>query len=163
MNLPSTADIHRHLLALLSEGMEGPSDGPAYFSDHGPDSGLISLLAGLTPENASVTIGGNSIAGHVHHLAFAFRASTEWLRGNRVRPDWSESWVLSVVDEAQWDHLRSDLKAAFEAIQAAVAEHALEADLYVAISLGTTAHVAYHLGAIRQKVRFLQEQSSPAD
>jgi len=81
MNTLSMESTTNHILAMLREGVEGPVAGPAYFSDHGPKVGLIPALNDVSAETVSVEQGGNSIAGHVHHLVFFFRASASWLRG----------------------------------------------------------------------------------
>lgn len=156
--LPHEA-ILQHLLAAFREGLKGPAEGPAYFSDHSPDAGLRALLEGVSAEEASAEIGGNSVAGHVHHLAFGFRASAAWLRGDRTRPDWAASWAVSSVDADAWAHLQADLAAAHDDLVGAMGEHALDAEIPYAISLGNIAHLAYHLGAVRQKIRVLREPS----
>ncbi len=144
-----------HLLAVLREGVDGPVGEFAYFSDAGPTSGLRGLLDTVTFEMASQEIGGNSIAAQVHHLTLALNASAQWLRGERTRPDWATSWTVGDVSAESWGALRQELFSAFEACYHAIETSAFDTEMNAGLSLGTMAHLTYHLGAIRQKCLML--------
>lgn len=144
-----------HLLAVLREGADGPVGEFAYFSDAGPTAGLRGLLDTVDFKTASQEIGGNSIAAQVHHLTFALNASAQWLRGERTRPDWATSWAVGDVTSESWGRLRQELFSAFEACYQAIETSALGTEMNIGLSLGTTAHLTYHLGAIRQKCLML--------
>jgi len=60
---------------------------------------------------------------------------------------------VSTVDEDGWAQLRSDLATSYAELSDAIADHALDSEITLAISMGSTAHVAYHLGAVRQKLK----------
>src|SRR5438067_5845254 len=66
------------LLAVLREALDGPAQF-AYFADEG----LSRTLAGISAADASRSVGGSSIAAHVHHVVFGFAASAAWIRGDR--------------------------------------------------------------------------------
>ena len=155
MTAIDTRTILKQLASVFREGVEGPLGESGYFSDPSPDAGLNKLLAGIDATTASRDIGGNSVAAHVRHLAFSFRVSTDWLRGRANRPDWRESWSVTALDNAAWAQLRADLTQAYTDMEDAVANHAFDTEMNMGIALGNIAHNAYHLGAIRQKLKML--------
>lgn len=144
------------ILAVLGEAMYGPSHKLSYFLDKGPDAGLRNTLASLSAEEASTLIGGSSIAAHVHHVIFSARAFGAFISGDHRKHDWNESWVVSDVDEAAWDALREDVRTTHEDLRDIVRTHAATDDASLGGAIGAVAHVAYHVGAIRQKLSTLR-------
>lgn len=53
----------------------------SYYADNSPEAGIFGIIAKVTAREASATIGGTSIAAHVHHAAFALDASAAWMSG----------------------------------------------------------------------------------
>jgi len=147
----SPDQIVEQLLGVLREAFEG-TRAWSYFTDDGPQGCLTGTLASLDARAASRAVGGSSIAAHVHHLVFALQASAGWVRGERVRHYWEQSWAVQTVDAAQWEKLRGDLQAGYKALAAAIRAHALDSAEALGGSIGAIAHAAYHLGAIRQKL-----------
>lgn len=143
------------LLAVLREGWEGPAGAWSYFLDRGPDAGLRNTLAKVSASDASREIGGNSIAAHAGHVLFSFDAFGAFIAGDRTRRDWNESWRVSTVDDAAWAKLQSELAARYEELLRAVETHAGTGTEAAGGSVGAVAHLAYHIGAIRQKVVLL--------
>jgi hypothetical protein len=137
--------------AVLREAFEGADRG-SYFIDHGPGTGYLAMLGALSPEEASRAAGGSSIASHVHHLVFSLEASIAWIMGDRGRRNWKESWAVQTVDAGQWDEMRRVLAVRYRALQEAIASHATTDEEAVGGAIGVVAHMAYHLGAIRQKL-----------
>jgi hypothetical protein len=148
------------LLAVLREGIEGPATKWSYFLDSGADAGLRNTLARLTPEEASRKVGGNSVAAHAHHLLFSFEAFGAFIAGDRTRRDWNESWRVNEVDDAAWTKLQSDLLAAYEALRSTIDTHVNEGASVEATggAMGMAAHLAYHVGAIRQKLAVMKAE-----
>ena len=142
----------RLLLSALREGFEGPSPKVTFFLDSGPDSGLRNTLAGLSAAEASRPIGGNSVAAHAHHILFSFDAFAAYISGDRASRDWNESWRVSEVDEASWAKLQDDLVRGYESLRQTIKTHADASDESLGGSVAALAHLAYHLGAIRQKL-----------
>jgi hypothetical protein len=138
------------ILAVLQEGFEGPHDASSYFLDS--DGGLRGTLAKVSAEEASRELGGTSIAAHAHHLGFSLDASAAWITGDRSSRDWSESWTVKSVDDAAWARLRDELDAKYDALRSAITRHAANDPDALSGAVGAVAHVAYHVGAIRQKV-----------
>ena len=112
-------------------------------------------LAKLTPQEASRDVGGNSIAAHAHHILFSFEAFGAFISGDRTKRDWNESWRVSAVDAAAWTQLQSDLGARYEELQRTIETHGNASEAATGGALGAVAHLAYHIGAIRQKMAAL--------
>ena len=138
---------------VFREAFEGPPEGFAYFSDQGEDAGLLPLLSRLSAEEASKPIDGSTIAGQVQHLTFSLHASIGLLCQDGGRPNWAESWSVDQVDEEGWKGLVGALEAVYGRFTSAVETRAFESEMAVGIVLGNVAHLAYHLGLIRQKAR----------
>ncbi len=83
------------LLAVLHEALEGPPEQWSYFTDNRPDAGLFGTLAPLGATDASRPVTGTSVAAHVHHVAWAMEATSAWIRGDRSKRNWKESWQVS--------------------------------------------------------------------
>src|SRR3954451_16191867 len=93
------------LLAALREALDGPAQF-AYFADEG----LSRTLAGISAADASRSVGGSSIAAHLHHLVFSSAASAAWIRSDRTPRDWNESWQGKTVDDAAWKQLQEQFR-----------------------------------------------------
>lgn len=143
------------LLAVLREGWEGPAHRLSYFLDKGPDAGLRNTLAKVSADDASREIGGNSIAAHAGHVLFSFDAFGAFIAGDRTKRDWNQSWLVSTVDDASWAKLQSDLAARYEELLRTVETHAGAGEDALGGAIGVVAHLAYHIGAIRQKIAAL--------
>lgn len=139
------------LVATLAEGFDGPGDGSCYL-DTG--AGLRNTLGGLTAEEASRPWGGNSIAAHAHHILFGLDAFAAYINGDPTQRDWTESWTVNSVDDAAWAKLRADLDAGERRLREAIERHAASGEAQMASAVSAVAHVAYHVGAIRQKLAF---------
>ena len=152
------SDAVQQLLTVLREAGEGPSGPSTYFIDKKPDAGLLGALGAINAEEASRIWGDTSIAAHAHHIAFAMADSAAILEGNRTPPDWKESWSVTSVDEAGWKDLVSRVEREYQRLRRAVESRASSGGDVFGEAVGATAHVAYHLGAIRQKIVALRAQ-----
>lgn len=144
----------KQLLSVLAEGFEGPRQSLTYFLDTGPDAGLRNTLAGLSAADASKVWGGNSIAAQAHHILFSFEAFGAFVRGDRNSRDWNESWRVSTVDEAEWKKLQEDLEREYRSLREAV--RGADGDEALRGAIAAVTHLAYHIGAIRQKLVVLR-------
>ncbi len=144
----------RQLQAVLREGFEGPKERWSYFTDNDPDAGFFGTLRSLDAAGASRTIGGGTIAAHVHHMVFALGASSAWIRGDRSSRKWSESWAVTTVDAAAWARLLERLRDGYDDLRAAIDGHALVSEESIGGAIAAVAHAAYHLGCIQQKLAF---------
>ena len=140
------------LLSVLREAVEGPSGPSTYFIDKRPDAGLLGALGRIGASEASRVWGDTSIAAHAHHIAFAMADSAAIIEGNHTPPDWKESWRVTSVDDGAWKDLVSRVGREYERLRRALESRASSSEAAFGEAVGAIAHVAYHLGAIRQKV-----------
>ena len=142
----------RQALSVLREAVEGPSGPSTYFIDKRPDSGLLGALGSIDAAGASRIWGDTTIAAHAHHIAFAMADSAAIIEGNRTPPDWKESWRVKTVDDAEWKELVARVGREYQRLRRAIESRASSGGEAFGEAVGAIAHVAYHLGAIRQKV-----------
>ncbi len=152
------------ILDILTEAVEGgtPGQGTAFLDGTAQDGsgnhGLLATLDNLSAAQASTEIHGTSIVGHARHCALHMDVVVRWERdGDRGPFDWKGSFYPAEVDDAAWDDLRVRLRATYDALRAfARTQKEGEATGDATGSMtGAVAHVAYHLGAIRQMVKAL--------
>ncbi len=142
------------LITLLGELLNGApsSSGSAYMLNQG-DVGLHASLDRLSAAAASTaSAGGASIAAHVDHLRYGLSLMNRWASGEQPfrDADWSASWRITAVADAEWERLRHDLRHEGRRWLDALGtpREVDEAELDGVI--GSIVHLAYHLGAIRQ-------------
>lgn len=146
------------LLAVLREALEGPPERWSYFTNNRPDAGMFGTLAPINAADASRPLAGTSIAAHTHHVMWGMGATSAWIRGDRSRRNWKESWQVSTVDETAWKRLLDDLRQRYEELRQTTASHAMSGEEAFGGAIAAIAHVAYHLGAIRQKLAALRSR-----
>jgi hypothetical protein len=131
-----------------------------YFTDNKPDAGFVGLLERLSAADVSRPIAGTSIVSHVHHVVFSLVESAAWISGDHSHRDWNESWRVNSVTDDEWSQMLDHLRASFLALRNAIRENAGKDILTVGGTIGVLAHMAFHLGAIRQKVALLRSNFS---
>lgn len=149
-------EVAEQLVAVLQEAIEGPKEAWSYFTDNRPDAGLLGTLSGLGAPDASRPVAGTSIAAHLAHVVFGMDVVRDWIRGDRSPRDWSESWRVRSVDDRTWTDLLNELWRAYADLRRAIAERGTSDPVALGGAIGGIAHVAYHLGAIRQKLALLR-------
>lgn len=152
------------LLDILTEAVEGgaPGQGTAFLDNTRPDgggnAGVLATLAALSAEQASQDIGGTSVAGQARHMALHLEVAVRWERnGDRGPFDWKGSFLPAEVDEAQWRAVQERVRLAYTELlefSRSRLDQAPDGDLTGGLA-GAAAHVAYHLGAVRQMVKGL--------
>ena len=151
----SANTIAMALQAILQELVQGSPDPKArtYVLNQG-DRGLLESLDRLSAAEASATHGsGASIAAHVDHLRYGLSLLNRWADG--VSPpwpemDWTASWRRTVVSESEWRTLRDELRREATRWAEALGTPREVSDVEAGWMAGSVAHLAYHLGAIRQ-------------
>jgi hypothetical protein len=147
-----TDDVATSLATLFGELVDGAPGAGAYILN-AHDAGLLRSLDKVSAAAASaVTRTGSSIAAHVDHLRYGLSLMNRWAAGENPfgDADWSASWKKTTVSEAEWQKLRAQLRE-----EAARWLNALRAprdvqEIELNGMIGSIAHLAYHLGAIRQ-------------
>ena len=146
--------LPRSLETLFRELLDGPADDAAFMLN-AKDPGLLRSLDKLSAAAASAVppSGGASIAAHVHHVQYGLSLMNRWHRGEAnpwASADWTESWKHNAVQEAEWkalrDTMRTEARAWLEAIRTPRGYSLMELNGVIS----SIAHLAYHLGAIRQ-------------
>ena len=142
------------LSRLFSELVDGTSGGMGAFVLNSGDLGLLRSLDKLSAADASRSVdGGATIAAHAQHVRYGFWLMNRWAaEGGNPFADarWEEAWRTSVVDLAAWQEIRDGLRdEAHRWLQVLKAGRDVT-DLEFTGIVASIAHVAYHLGAIRQ-------------
>lgn len=147
----NTGPITEAMTTLFAELVDGA--GQAGFMLNPDDPGLLRSLDRLDARAASASAeGGASIAAHVEHLRYGLSLMNRWAGGENpfADADWTRAWACREVDEDAWARRRADLADEAhrwrEALRAPRDVEAIELNGM----LGSIAHLAYHLGAIRQ-------------
>ena len=147
--------ISSQLANLLREAFAGPPGPWTYFTDNRPGVGILSTIEALSAEDASVALvpGGATIAGHAHHVRASLAESTELIVKKRASRDRTGTWTVTQVTKDEWKALHVALRAQYEiSLQTIQSRMDWDEDALGAAA-GAVAHAAYHLGAIRQRLR----------
>jgi hypothetical protein len=151
----NTRDLTSSLTTLLRELVDGPPGAGAYMLNRG-DIGLLRSLDKLSSDDASTSVDGRAtIAAHVDHLRYGLSLMNRWSAGEDpfAVADWSASWRKTRVTDVEWEELRTALRIeARRWLEALGTPRDVDAVELNGI-LGSIAHLAYHLGAIRQITR----------
>jgi hypothetical protein len=147
------------LETLFHELIDGAPRDPSYMLNTG-DVGLLSSLDKISAADASHRhAGGASIAAHADHLRYGLELLNAWKSGAE-RPwagaDWTVSWKKATVSDAEWRKLRGALREEAERWLGSLGA-ARELDgMALTYMMASIAHLAYHLGAIRQMDRAIR-------
>ncbi|MFL6353015.1 MAG: DinB family protein [Bryobacteraceae bacterium] len=147
------SEVVNALFNLLNELIDGSAPGAAWILNP-EDPGLMGSLGRLSAEKASAvpSSGGASIAAHVDHLRYGLELMNRWSRGEKpfADADYSASWRRGEVSEPEWASRREALRREAYAWREALGHPRDLTDLELTGVLASVAHLAYHLGAIRQ-------------
>jgi hypothetical protein len=148
----NTADVANSLGTLFAELTTGAPKAGGYMLNGG-DEGLLRALDKISAADASaLTATGSSIAAHVDHLRYGLSLMNRWSSGeNPFRDaDWAASWRRTVVGEGEWQQLRATLRTEISRWLDGLRRPRDVNELELNGMIGSIAHLAYHLGAIRQ-------------
>lgn len=149
-----TADCSSTLTRLFAELVDGTSGRAGGFVLNTGDIGLCRSLDTLSAAEASRSVdGGATIAAHAQHLRYGLSLMNAWAaEGGNPFADakWDEAWRTSAVDQAAWDEIRAGLgQEAHTWLEALGAPREVTQVEFTGMA-ASIAHLAYHLGAIRQ-------------
>jgi hypothetical protein len=148
----NTREIAPSLATVFAELVEGAPTTGGYVLNRG-DGGLLRSLDRLDAAAAShVNAGGSSIAAHVDHVRYGLSLLNRWAAGESpwAEADWSLSWRKTSVSEAEWQQLRADIRDESRRWTVAIGRPRDVDELELNGVIGSIAHAAYHIGAIRQ-------------
>ena len=97
--------------------------------------------------------GGATIAAHAQHLRYGLSLMNRWAaKGGNPFADarWDEAWAVSGVTEDQWHGIRTGLRSEAAGWTAVLSTPRDVSPIECAGLVASIAHLAYHVGAIRQ-------------
>jgi hypothetical protein len=148
-----TTDIATALSRVFSELTDGPRHKLGVVLNTG-DGGLLRSLDKLSAGEASEAVhGGATIAAHAQHVRYGLSLMNRWAaEGGNPFADatWDAAWRLSTVSDAEWQEIRDGLRGEAERWQQALRTPREVTNIELTGMIGSVAHLAYHLGAIRQ-------------
>ncbi len=149
----NTGELTDTLTTLFAELVDGAPEKGTFMLNPG-DAGLLGSLDRLSAQAASAsTQGGATIAAHVEHLRYGLSLMNRWAGGEPnpfATADWSAAWKTTSVSDAEWARLRADLRDEAHRWLRALGTPREVHRIELSGMAGSIAHLAYHLGAIRQ-------------
>jgi hypothetical protein len=137
---------------LFGELMHGVSGAGGFMLNVG-DRGLLRSLERVTAADASaLTRTGSSIAAHVAHVTYGLSLLNRWSRGENPfkNADWGAAWKKTSVTEPEWEASRIQLRDEAARWLTVLRTPREVEDIELSGMIGSIAHLAYHVGAIRQ-------------
>jgi hypothetical protein len=162
----NTTNLTSSLFTLLGELVDGTPPTGGYMLNRG-DAGLLRTLDKLSAHQASEIVkGGSSIAAHVDHVTYGISLMNRWAEGERNPwrdADWAASWQRPVVTEEGWQTLRRELADQLQKWLGAIKQPREVGEMELSGMIASIAHLAYHLGAIRQMDRSIRGPAASND
>jgi len=148
-----TTEVSPVLAVLFSELVDGAAPTGAFILNTG-DTGLLQSLDKITAAEASRSINdGATIAAHAQHVRYGLSLMNQWARegGNPfANAKWDEAWKISAVDAPTWEEIRTGLAHESHRWLDVLKSPREVAEVELTGMAASVAHLAYHLGAIRQ-------------
>lgn len=152
--MPRTLESSAVLTRLFSELVDGANDPNGAFILNSGDVGLVRSLDKISAADASRSVnGGATIAAHAQHVRYGLSLMNRWAtEGGNPFADatWDDAWKISVVDAAEWEEIRGGLRVETHAWLRALGSPRDVSEVELSGMIASIAHLAYHLGAIRQ-------------
>jgi hypothetical protein len=149
-----TTSINAALAGLFSELVEGADDRGGAFILNGGDVGLLRSLDKISADEASRSANaGATIAAHTQHVRYGLSLMNKWAReGGNPFADarWDEAWKIGRVDAPQWQEIRDGLRNECLHWRDVLRVPRDLDEVGLKGTIASVAHLAYHLGAIRQ-------------
>src|SRR5262245_785015 len=149
-----TNDMSPVLALLFSELIDGANNPQGAFMLNRGDLGLLRSLDTLSAAAASRSAnGGATIAAHAQHVRYGLSLMNRWANeGGNPFADatWDAAWAIGRVEDAQWEEIRTGLREEAPRWLNVLAAPRDVTDVELAGLIASIAHLAYHLGAIRQ-------------
>jgi hypothetical protein len=119
------------------------------------NTSLFETLAGITADEASITVGGKcaTLAAQVKHVAFYLDVVEKSVRDpNYPKADWGEIWrTVNHVTPEEWQSIQSELRSNYDHILELIkSAPAWPSEAEIGSAIAIVVHTAYHLGEIRQ-------------
>jgi len=149
-----TTDTSASLARVFAELVDGVPAANGGFVLNTGDAGLLASLGKLSAADASRSAnGGATIAAHAQHLRYGLSLMNEWAaRGGNpfANAKWDDAWKVSGVDGSAWADICGGLRDEAHRWLSALRSPRTVTDIEFSGMIASVAHLAYHLGAIRQ-------------
>jgi hypothetical protein len=153
MHTSDAAPALTRLFLELIDGVDVGNAGGGFVLNTG-DVGLLRSLDRLSAAEASRSLnGGATIAAHAQHLRYGLSLMNRWAaQGGDPFADatWDEAWKTAAVNDAEWGAIRNGLGHETRRWLQALGSPRSVNDLEFTGIMASIAHLAYHIGAIRQ-------------
>ena len=150
----NTAELTSSLDTLFSEIAFGADRKGGAFVLNSGDVGLLASLDKLSSDAASKgTNGGATIAAHAQHVRYGLSLMNTWAHeGGNPFADakWDAAWKITTVQGDAWDEIRAGLRNECTRWRETLRKPRNVSVVELNGMLASVAHLAYHLGAIRQ-------------
>jgi hypothetical protein len=147
-----TDDVATALARLFAELTEGVT-GSGFVLNTG-DIGLLRSLDTLSAAEASRSVNdGATIAAHTQHVRYGLSLMNQWAADGDnpfANAKWDEAWRISTVGETEWAEIRDGLRDETRRWAAVLQAPRQVQEVELTGMLASVAHIAYHLGAVRQ-------------
>ena len=147
-------NISHSLAVLFSELVDGANNPNGAFILNRGDAGLMRSLDKLSSADASrSTNEGATIAAHTQHVRYGLSLMNRWAaEGGDPFSDatWDAAWKISTVNDAEWTEIRAGLRNETRRWLEVLGTPRDVKGIELTGMIGSIAHLAYHLGAIRQ-------------
>lgn len=151
--MSDTASVRTAVATVLHEILSGAAPDAGWLLNP-RDPGLLRSIEVLSASQASAILAGStsSIAAHVDHLRYGLGLLNRWADGEDPfdDADWTESWRRTTVSDEEWGRLLRDLRAEAERWESGFGRTLDRGEAGLTGAIASAAHLAYHLGAIRQ-------------
>ena len=152
--LMRTTETSPVLERLFSEMIDGANDQAGAFILNSGDVGLLRSLDKISSADASRSVNdGATIAAHAQHVRYGLSLMNRWAYegGNPfANAKWDEAWTISGVDATEWEEIRNGLRDETHRWRQILSSPRDVTGLELGGMIASIAHLAYHLGAIRQ-------------
>jgi hypothetical protein len=152
----NTTDSSSVLRRLFSELVDGTRPNGGFVLNTG-DVGVLRSLDQLSSSDASQSVyGGATIAAHAQHVRYGLSLMNRWAReGGNPFADakWDAAWQVGSVDDAAWTEIRKGLGEEAQQWLQVLGSPRDVSEVELAGMIASIAHLAYHVGAIRQIAR----------
>jgi hypothetical protein len=149
-----TTEIAPVLNQLFSELVDGVTSSQGGFVLNTGDVGLLRSLEKITAAGASRSVNdGATIAAHAQHVRYGLSLMNRWAsEGGNPFADakWDEAWRTSAVDEAAWQEIRRGLGDEAHRWAKTLTSPREVSAIEISGMIASIAHLAYHVGAMRQ-------------
>jgi hypothetical protein len=150
----NTSSLSGTLATLFGELVDGANQPNGAFILNSGDRGLLRSLETLSAADVSSSVnGGATIAAHAQHVRYGLSLMNRWAReGGNPFADatWDDAWTISAVDADQWNEIRNGLREEAQRWLQVLETPREVSDVELSGMIASIAHLAYHVGAIRQ-------------